>query len=230
VTASAKEIPRYRARQLRRSFRRGGGVIHALEEVSLEINRGEFVAISGPSGSGKTTLLHAMGLLDPDFDGELFFDGDAIKGSKPADRAAARLAKIGFIFQGFHLLRALNVRQNVALPRWRLTGRRAEALDRADKLLERLGLGDRASLPPHRLSAGEMQRVAIARAIVNDPAVLLADEPTGNLDQQSMRGIISLFSELHGEGHTLVVISHDPEVVAAADRVIALRHGRLQTT
>jgi len=219
--------PVFETRGLSRTFVRGDSPVTALEQVSLAIGEGERVTICGPSGSGKTSLLNVLGLLDPDFEGESRFSGRAVRGLTPAARARLRLAEVGFVFQAFHLLPGLNVRDNVALPHWRLHGTRRQAHRRAEQILEGLGLSERLDHRPTQLSVGEMQRAAVARALINEPRVLLADEPTGNLDGESTRTILELFDTIHAEGRTLVVISHDPEVVAAAPRRIELRYGRL---
>jgi putative ABC transport system ATP-binding protein len=224
---STTSTPLYQARALSRSFCGGATQVTALDGVSFTINEGEYVAFTGPSGSGKTTLLNILGLLDPDFEGQLQLCGQTVGSLTPRRRAAARLSQVGFVFQQIHLLPALNVLDNVALPLWRLRGDRAEARRRARELLEELGLGHRLKSRPDLLSAGEKQRAALARALINDPAVVLADEPTGNLDAESTRIVLELLARINAQGRTVVVISHDPEVVAAAGRVIRLRYGAL---
>jgi putative ABC transport system ATP-binding protein len=215
--------PVYEVRALRRTF---GGVT-ALDEVSFSVGEGEHVAVCGPSGAGKTTLLNVLGLLDAEFEGEVTLSGRAVRGLPARERARLRLAEIGFVFQAFHLLPGLTVRDNVALPHWRLHGSRRRARRRAEEILDGVGLGPRLSFRPAQLSAGEAQRAAVARAVINEPRVVLADEPTGNLDRAATETLLELFSAIHGGGNTLVVISHDPEVVAAASRRIELRYGRL---
>jgi ABC-type lipoprotein export system ATPase subunit len=217
----------YSAERLRRVHRRGDSEVVALDEISLQIDAGEYVAVAGPSGCGKTTLLHVLGLIDPDFTGTLRFRGQRVEGCAPAERACLRLGTIGFVFQAFHLLTSLDVRDNVALPHWRLHGDRRAARERAEVLLRELKLEHRLRHDPSRLSGGEMQRAAIARALVNDPPLILADEPTGNLDAKSTRSVLEIFAHLWTSGRTLVVISHDPEVVTRARRVLVLRYGRL---
>ncbi len=213
--------------RISRRFGQGSAAVVALDEVSFRIEEGEHVAISGPSGGGKSTLLHVLGLLDGEFRGELAFRGRPVRGLDAAARARARLAGIGFVFQSFQLLEMLSVRDNVALPCWRLHGSRRRARARAEELLGRVGLEGCMTQRPSRLSGGEQQRVALARALINDPPVILADEPTGNLDAESTRAVLELLGELEAQGRTLVVISHNPEVVARAGRVIELRHGRI---
>jgi putative ABC transport system ATP-binding protein len=220
-------MPIYEAEILGRTYRQGESEVVALEDISFSIEEREFVAVAGPSGGGKTTLLHVLGLLDGGFRGGLRFRGAAVGELSPAERARLRLGSIGFIFQSFHLLPMLDVRDNVALPHWKLHGDRREARARAEVLLGQMKLEHRLRHHPGRLSGGEMQRVAIARALVNDPPVLLADEPTGNLDAKSMRSVLEVLAYLWSTGRTILVISHDPEVVTKARRVLVLRHGRL---
>ena len=217
----------YLADGVRRTFRSGDSQVSALDDISFEIQQGELVAIAGPSGSGKTTLLHVLGMLDPGFDGGLDFQGQAVPDLAPAQRCRLRLAHMGFVFQGFHLLESLDVLHNVAVLHWRLHGSRREAMDRAEVLLGELGMSHRLRHHTARLSAGEKQRVALARALVNEPRVILADEPTGNLDSENTRAVVELLTGIHGEGRTVVVVSHDPEVLAMARRVLELRYGRL---
>jgi putative ABC transport system ATP-binding protein len=217
----------YEAQELTRTHRRGDSTISALENVSLQIDAGEYVAVTGPNGCGKTTLLHVLGLLDPDYDGRLLFCGQRVDGLAQRELARLRLRSIGFAFQSFHLLPMLDVRDNVALPRWRLGGDRRESRARAEQLLRELRLEHRIRHGAHRLSGGEMQRVAIARALVNDPPVILADEPTGNLDAKSTCAILDILAELSRAGRTIVLISHDPEVVSHSKRVVSLRYGKI---
>ena len=215
------------ATNLTRHHVQGGRAVTALAGLSLAIRRGEHVAVTGASGSGKTTLLHVLGLLDPDFGGELLFGGRSARGLSDRARARLRLSEIGIVFQAFHLLPGLTVRDNVALPAWHLHKDRRRARARAEALLDALGLGERAGEDPLRLSGGEMQRVALARALVNDPPVVLADEPTGNLDTRAARTVLEVFARIEAEGRVLVSVSHDPLVVGAAARVVELRDGLL---
>jgi len=217
----------FAVRRLSRHHRQGSAEVDALRDVSFNIRERDYVAVAGPSGGGKTTLLHVLGLLDGGFSGELEFCGEPVRGLDPAARARLRLSGIGHIFQGFHLLPMLSVRDNVALPHWRLHGQRRRARARAEELLASLGLEHRMTQRPARLSGGEQQRVAIARALINDPPVILADEPTGNLDAKSTRALLDHFDQLSAQGRALVVVSHNPDVVNRARRAIVLRHGRL---
>jgi macrolide transport system ATP-binding/permease protein len=217
----------YAARGLRRVFQSGTKEVRALDGLSLTVDAGTLVAVAGPSGCGKTTLLHVLGLLDAGFEGEVALEGQDVRALSAAARARLRMARIGLVFQSFHLLPSLDVRHNVALPHWKLHGDRKRALARADELLTELHLHERLTHDTTRLSGGEMQRVAIARALVNDPAVLLADEPTANLDAESTEAVVRLLQRAHARGAAVIVSSHDPEMIAHARRVIRLRYGRV---
>lgn len=204
------------------------GNVAALADVNLSIRRGEYVAIMGPSGSGKSTLLNLLGLLDEPSTGAVYFEGKPAGQLRQLDRV--RSQKIGFVFQSFHLLPMLTAVENVQVPMFE--GRLApqERAAKAAALLERMGLADRARHLPLRLSVGERQRVAIARALANDPALLLADEPTGNLDTKNGQDILELFSQLHREEKiTLVVVTHAAEVAGRAERLICVRDGRIES-
>ena len=209
-----------------RSFRQGDSQILALDRVSLKVKEGELLVVAGPSGSGKTTLLTIMSFLDEEYGGELLFFSHRARELSRATRAMWRLCHLGLVFQRFHLLSSLDALENVALPHWRLHGNRGCARARAQTLLERFGLSARLSHPVTRLSGGEMQRVGLARALVNDPAILLADEPTGQLSAQDSAAIISLLQEIHREGRTVIAVSHDPDLIGAASRVVSIRHGK----
>ncbi len=199
------------------------GEVRALRGVSLEVARGEWLGITGPSGCGKSTLLHLLGGLDRPTSGEVEFEGTPL-GSLDLDAFRAR--KLGFVFQSFHLLPTLTALENVQVPMFEGTVPASERPGRALSLLEEVGLGHRRDHRPSKLSVGERQRVAIARALANDPALLLADEPTGNLDSRGQREVLDLLARLrHDRGLTLVVVTHAAEVTAAADREIKLRDG-----
>ena len=200
---------------------------HALADVHLEIKQGEYIAISGPSGCGKTTLLSILGLLDTPSDGEYLLDGHAVAGLDAADRARVRNRQIGFIFQAFNLIGDLTVYENVELP---LTYRGlsgAERKKRVTDALERVGMSHRIKHYPAQLSGGQQQRVAVARAVAGDPAILLADEPTGNLDSSNGESVMELLRELHRGGATICMVTHDPRYAAHADRTIELFDGRV---
>jgi putative ABC transport system ATP-binding protein len=204
------------------------GHVQALIDVSFSIARGEYVAIMGPSGSGKSTLLNLLGALDRPTSGEVYFDGQPLSQVKHLDRLRAE--KIGFVFQSFYLLPMLTALENVQIPLFesRLSARRRQA--RAEEMLADVAMSHRAGHLPNQLSGGERQRVAIARALANEPALLLADEPTGNLDSRTGQDILNLFDRLHDERKlTLAVISHSDEVAARAERVLRVRDGRLES-
>lgn len=217
----------YSLTHVSKSFSTPAGVVEALNDISLQIEDGEMVAVVGPSGSGKSTLLGLLGLLDAEFSGILEMKGRSIHSLSNRQRARARLADVGLIFQSFHLLPALDVRHNVALPHWRLHGQEKPALARADELLAELGLAERGRGDVMQLSGGEMQRVAVARALINDPAVLLADEPTANLDEANASAVVNLFRRVHARGAAVVVCTHDTDLLVEFPRVLRLKRGRL---
>ena len=216
------------ARGLAKTYRLGQVDVQALRGVDADVAAGEFIAITGPSGSGKSTLMHILGCLDSPTAGSYRLDGEDVGTLSGKRLAHVRNRKVGFVFQTFNLMPRLTVEENVALPlKYRGGVPRAERRARALKLLERLGLSDRIGHRPDELSGGERQRVAIARALVGEPAILMADEPTGNLDSQAGREVLATFAELHAAGHTIVLVTHDPGVAARAERVIHMRDGRV---
>ncbi len=210
-----------------RTFVMGEQSLHALKAVSEEFAAGEHAAIIGPSGSGKSTLLNILGCLDRPSRGQYSFDGRAVEALDPDELAQLRLNEIGFVFQSFHLVPRLDALANVELPMILAAISRAERLERAREALESVGLGDRASHRPAELSGGQKQRVAIARAVSMQPRLLLADEPTGNLDTHSGEQILDMLDELNAKGITLAVVTHDPEVAKRADRVLEMRDGEI---
>ena len=213
------------ARGLRKWYGKGDGLVRAVRDVDLEVAPGETVAIMGPSGCGKSTLLHLLGGLDRPDAGEIKLAGRRI--DELGERALARLRRdaVGFVFQSFHLMDELTAVENVELPAL-LAGRSPRtARRRAIELLDRTGLGDRAGFLPSALSGGQRQRVAVARALANDPLVVLADEPTGNLDSTATLDVLRLFDDLHEAGQTLVIVTHDSRIAATADRLISMRDG-----
>jgi putative ABC transport system ATP-binding protein len=210
-----------------RTFVMGEQTLHALKSVSETISVAEHVAIIGPSGSGKSTLLNVLGCLDKPSRGQYFFDGRAIEALDPDELAQLRLNEIGFVFQAFHLISRLDATANVELPMTLAGVSRAERSERARDALESVGLSDRVKHRPAELSGGQKQRVAIARAISMRPRLLLADEPTGNLDTQSGEQILDMLDELNDRGITLAVVTHDPEVARRADRVLEMRDGEI---
>ncbi len=212
---------------IRKTYRQGGAEIRALDGIDLAIRPGEFVAIMGPSGSGKSTLLNVLGALDKPDAGRYRLGADEV-GELDDDAASAlRNRRIGFVFQSFHLLPRLTVLENVLLPQRYAQGIDAEAPQRARALLDRIGLGARIDHRPGELSGGQLQRAAIARALLNQPALLLADEPTGNLDSKSALDVMTLLTELNAAGQTLVMVTHDPDIAARAGRTIHLHDGRI---
>ena len=214
-----------RARGLRKEYGRDGGLVRAVDEVDLDVAAGETLAVMGPSGCGKSTLLHLLGGLDRPTAGEIWLAGQRV--DRLTERALARLRRdaVGFVFQAFHLMDELTAVENVELPAL-LAGRSPRAARRrAAGLLEQVGLADRAAFLPSALSGGQRQRVAIARALVSDPRVVLADEPTGNLDSEATLDVLRLFESLHSAGQTLVVVTHDSRIAATADRLISMRDG-----
>jgi putative ABC transport system ATP-binding protein len=214
-----------RARGLRREYGRGAALVRAVDGVDLDVAPGETLAVMGPSGCGKSTLLHLLGGLDRPSAGEIWLAGRRV--DRMGERALARLRReaAGFVFQAFHLMDELTAVENVELPAL-LAGRSPRAARRrAAQLLDRIGLADRAGFLPSALSGGQRQRVAIARALVADPMVVLADEPTGNLDSQATLEVLRLFEDLHAAGQTLVIVTHDARIAATADRLIGMRDG-----
>jgi ABC-type lipoprotein export system ATPase subunit len=199
----------------------------ALRDVDLRIGSGEFVAIMGPSGSGKSTLMNLLGCLDTPSSGSYLCDGFDVATLGAEARAALRLEKIGFVFQGFNLLPRMNALENVAMPMGYANVQREERLQRAREALVAVGLGERANHRPSELSGGQQQRVAIARALINRPPILLADEPTGALDSKTGEEILALFKRLQQEDHTVVLITHDPDVAQHCDRIFVMRDGEL---
>jgi putative ABC transport system ATP-binding protein len=213
------------AKGLRKDYGSGEGLVRALDAVDLDVNRGEAVAVMGPSGCGKSTLLHLIGGLDRPSAGQLSVAGQRV--DELSERALAQLRRdeIGFVFQSFELMDELTAQENVELPALLGGYSPKEARARATALLEQVGLADRARHLPSMLSGGQRQRVAIARALVNDPEVVLADEPTGNLDSASAFDVLSLLGDLHAQGLTLVIVTHDERIATAADRLISMRDG-----
>ena len=205
----------------------GGETIYALDHVSLRVEKGEYVTIIGPSGSGKSTLMNLIGCLDTADSGTYLLNGKPIRKYREKQLAEVRSKQIGFIFQGFNLLPKLSALENVELPMIYQGVRATERKKRAVAALERVGLGERMKHRPNQLSGGQQQRCAIARAIAVHPSLILADEPTGNLDQKTGREILTIFDELHQAGNTIVLITHDPKVARCGQRMIRIEDGRL---
>ena len=214
-------------RDIRKTYHLGGETIHALDGVSLDIEEGSFVSIIGPSGSGKSTLMHILGCLDPPTSGTLTLDGIEIQNATPRQLAGIRNRKIGFVFQFFNLLPKLNVLQNVELPMIYsgLNGRQRR--EHAMEALRQVELDNRAKHRPSQLSGGQQQRVAIARALVNNPRLIFADEPTGNLDSHTGELILDMFRRFHAEGRTIILVTHDPEIAALTPQKIEIRDGKI---
>jgi putative ABC transport system ATP-binding protein len=210
-----------------RTYQMGNLEVHALQDLSLVVNEGEFVAIAGPSGSGKSTLMNIVGCLDRPTAGSYLLAGSDVATLDDDHLAALRSRSIGFIFQNYNLLPRTTALENVATPLAYQGVSRRDRLARATAALERLGLGDRLDHEPSELSGGQQQRVAVARAIVTDPALILADEPTGNLDSHTGDEVLGVLRDLHATGRTILLITHDADVAAAADRQVHIRDGRV---
>jgi putative ABC transport system ATP-binding protein len=214
-------------RSVSKIYRLGEEEIRALDDVTLDIQVGEFISIIGPSGSGKSTLMHILGCLDSPSKGTIQLDGVMIQNASPRELAAIRNRKIGFVFQFFNLLPKLSVVQNVELPMIYSGISSKERRERAMATLESVGMANRAKHRPSQLSGGQQQRAAIARALVNNPRIVFADEPTGNLDSHTGEAILQLFRKLSEEGRTIVLVTHDPEIAAVTPRRIEIRDGKI---
>lgn len=213
---------------VRKVYRRGGVPVEALRGVDLRVDFGDFVAITGPSGSGKSTLLHVLGLLDAEYEGEYHLNGTCVSDLDDDDLPPLRNREIGFVFQTFHLLPALSVLDNAALPALYARNRsEAECKEVARERLVRMGLGERLHHKPGELSIGQRQRAAIARSLVNEPNLLLADEPTGALDSKNVQQILDILTGLHERGTTVVLVTHDRDVAATAERIVHVRDGQI---
>ena len=227
AAAAPQGAPVIHLQDVTKVYDSGDNAVHALRGVSLEVGAGEAMAIIGPSGSGKSTLMHIVGCLDVPSSGEYFLAGTPVSRMSSRELARIRNQRIGFVFQAYNLLPRATILRNVELPMMYAGVPRAERQDRAREALRRVGLAERARNLPSQLSGGQRQRVAIARALVNRPSILLADEPTGNLDTQTGREILELFDELGAQGHTVVLVTHDMNVAAHAQRVIRLVDGQV---
>jgi putative ABC transport system ATP-binding protein len=209
-----------------KTYGRGDAAVHALDEVSLTVEAGDFVAVMGPSGSGKSTLMHVLGCLDVPTAGRYWFSGQEVSRLTDHELAQVRNRRIGFVFQQFHLLSSMSAWRNVELPL--LYRAASDRKDAALRSLEQVGLADRVNHKPTELSGGQQQRAAIARALVTNPDLILADEPTGNLDSNSSRDILQLLRGLNQEGRTVILITHDPNVAGVARRIVTMSDGRLR--
>ena len=212
---------------LSKTYFNGGVETAALSDISFEIKKGEFVAIMGPSGSGKSTLMHILGALDSPTSGTYVLDGENIGKLKDDELADIRNRKIGFVFQSFNLLPRTSAINNVALPMIYSGVPRLKRLAKAQKLLEKVGLGDRLNHAPNQLSGGQQQRVAIARALILDPSIILADEPTGNIASAQAEEIMQIFKSLNSQGHTIIMITHEPDIAGHAGRIIHIKDGKI---
>jgi len=221
--------PVIRLRGLEKRFGIGDAENLAIKGIDLTINKGEFVAIMGPSGCGKTTLLNILGLLDRKIDGEYELDGQSVASISKRKQARIRSQQIGFVFQSFNLVTRLNVIENVALPLIYKGVMRTKRLKIASDILRNFHLNEREYYMPHQLSGGQTQRVAIARALVNEPSIILADEPTGNLDSRSSHVIMEELSDLHKRGNTIIMVTHNPRLTTYASRVITMLDGKIDT-
>lgn len=227
TTLSTEELPRIRVRDLTKVYRRGSEPVQALAGISLDIAPGSFTAIMGQSGSGKTTLLNVLTGVDRPTGGEVWLDERRLDTLSEAALAILRRQRIGLVFQAFNLLTNMSALENVMLPALLIGRSGREARKQAGALLDELGLGAHLSRLPGQLSGGQQQRVAIARALINNPSVLFADEPTGNLDAQTGQGILRLLKRLHTQGQTIILVTHDAQVASQAERIIIMRDGKI---
>lgn len=213
---------------LGRKYIIGAEVIHALKSVSLTINKGEFVALMGPSGSGKSTLMNLLGCLDTPTKGEYILNGINVSQMTDSELANVRNKEIGFVFQTFNLLPRSSAQDNVALPLIYAGIRRKERDERAIQALENVGLGNRVHHKPNELSGGQRQRVAVARALINNPSIILADEPTGNLDTKTSIEIMGLIEDIHAKGNTIIIVTHEEDIAQHAHRIVRMRDGLIE--
>ncbi len=215
--------------ELRKTYIMGMEKVHALKSITLDIGSNEYVALMGPSGSGKSTLMNLLGCLDTPSEGEYFLNGTNVSTMEDGELAEVRNKDIGFVFQTFNLLPRLSALDNVALPLVYAGMSKSDRTEKAMAALESVGLGDRVEHKPNELSGGQRQRVAIARALVNNPAIILADEPTGNLDTKTSIEIMSIFEKIHKSGNTIILVTHEPDIAEHAHRIIRLRDGLVET-
>ncbi|MBC5773839.1 ABC transporter ATP-binding protein [Pontibacter sp. KCTC 32443] len=210
-------------------YRMGSEVINALQDVSITINKGEYVAFMGPSGSGKSTLMNIIGCLDTPTGGQYILNGNDVSNMTDNELAEVRNKEIGFVFQTFNLLPRQSSLENVALPLIYAGYNKSQREERAQKALESVGLGNRGKHKPNELSGGQRQRVAIARALINNPSIILADEPTGNLDTKTSYEIMELFENLHSKGNTIIMVTHEEDIARYAHRIVRLRDGLIES-
>ena len=214
-------------KDIMKTYVMGDNVVHALNHVDVTIDYGEFTSIMGASGSGKSTMMNILGCLDRPTSGEYYLDGKEIAGYNDDELAHTRNAKIGFVFQNFNLLSKLTAQANVALPLIYAGVSEEERMERAKKALEAVGLGERLDHKPMEMSGGQRQRVAIARALINDPPLIMADEPTGNLDTKSSYEIMEIFKKMNEQGKTVIMVTHEPDIAAYTKRILVMRDGKL---
>ena len=227
MDSAAKEV--IQLKDIHRSYKMGEEVIQALAGVSLDIHKNDYVAIMGPSGSGKSTLMNILGCLDTPSSGDYLLNGTNVSQMDDSALAAVRNKEIGFVFQTFNLLPRSTALENVALPLIYAGKGRSERMRTAEVVLSQVGLADRMHHKPNELSGGQRQRVAVARALVNQPSIILADEPTGNLDSKTSYEIMGLFAELHRQGQTIILVTHEEDIAQYAHRIIRLRDGRVES-
>lgn len=221
--------PIIKLESIKKTYQMGQVMIHALRDVSLDIFPNQYIAIMGPSGSGKSTLMNVLGCLDTPSDGNYFLNGTNVSNMGDAELAHIRNKEIGFVFQTFNLLPRSTALDNVALPLVYAGLNKGKRSNRAQDVLESVGLGDRVHHKPNELSGGQRQRVAVARALVNDPSIILADEPTGNLDSKTSYEIMALFDRLHQAGNTIIVVTHEEDIALYAQTVVRLRDGNIES-
>lgn len=214
---------------IKKTYVMGSEMVHALNGLSVDINRNEYVALMGPSGSGKSTLMNLLGLLDTPTSGEYYLNAQKVSDMSDGELATVRNKEIGFVFQTFNLLPRLTALENVALPLVYSGRNKRKRSEKAEHVLDSVGLGDRMDHRPNELSGGQRQRVAIARALVNDPSIILADEPTGNLDTKTSIEIMSILEEIHDRGNTIILVTHEPDIAEHAHRILRLRDGLLES-
>lgn len=221
--------PLIKIKNIKRDFILGNEIVYVLKGIDLKINKGEYVALMGPSGSGKSTLMNLLGCLDTPTSGQYILNGKDVSQMKDDELAGIRNKEIGFVFQTFNLLPRTTALDNVALPMIYAGHSKADRKARAEEVLTQVGLADRMDHQPNQLSGGQRQRVAVARALVNRPSIILADEPTGNLDSKTSEEIMGLFNEIHALGNTVILVTHEEEIAKHAHRIIRLRDGLIES-